>query len=152
MMRHISKVVLMVFLFILVSCHKQWDFEIDKTDEMSLKNEDMEILGVKFSPDYKDVLLDVDMSSFLSGKVLTDSNNIEFVVEEIRVNALSERFEIRRQPQLVQVQNMAAVTANNSMFKVLAIVDLTLPQPIVDEQRLALQDLKYMNTTRTINY
>ena len=43
MMRHISKVVLMVFLFILVSCHKQWDFEIDKTDEMSLKNEDMEI-------------------------------------------------------------------------------------------------------------
>ena len=142
MMRHISKVVLMVFLFILVSCHKQWDFEIDKTDEMSLKNEDMEILGVKFSPDYKDVLLDVDMSSFLSGKVLTDSNNIEFVVEEIRVNALSERFEIRRQPQLVQVQNMAAVTANNSMFKVLAIVDLTLPQPIVDEQRLALQDLK----------
>lgn len=142
MMEHMNKAILLALLFCLAGCHKQWNIHIDRTENTSLKSKEIEILGIKFSPTYEEVLLDVDMSSYMNRRILTDSSNIKFVVEEIYANELSGKNDAKSQPRLVQIQNMASKAADDKMFKVLAVVDLTLPQPLVDEQREALQDIK----------
>lgn len=134
----------MVLLVGLVGCHRQWNVEDDgmKDASSSTRSEDMEILSIKFSPAYKEISLDVNLSSFLSGKILTDSSNLKFVITELCGNKLSKRNEADIQPQLVRIRNMATEASVKQKFKILAIVDLTLPQPIVDEQRDALQEIK----------
>lgn len=144
MMKYINRSILLVLLFGLVSCHKQWSGEMNRTKEVpsSKGNEELDILDVKFSSTHKEMLLDVDMNSYISGRILTDSSNLKFVVTEICTNEFSKKNEVELQPQLVQIQNMATEAIAKRKFKILAIVDLTLPQPLVNEQRDALQEIK----------
>lgn len=144
MMNFVKIGALLAVLFCVTGCDKIQDIGLNDVQDISSfkENERMDILNLSFSPTYKEMKLDVDLTSDLSGKLRSDTSDVKIVVSETVRRGIGLNYDSKEELELVNIQNVAAEETAKQKFKMLALVDLTLPQPIVDEQRDALQEIK----------
>lgn len=144
MMNYIKIGTFLALLFCVTGCDEIRNLGLDDVQNISSfkENESMDILDISFSPTYKEMTLDVDLTSDLSGRLRSDTANVRIAVHETVRRGIGFEYDSKEELELVRIRNVAAEEAAKQNFKVLAIVDLTLPQPQVDEQREALQEIK----------
>jgi hypothetical protein len=96
---------------------------------------------ISLSPDYKYITMDLDFLSEAHEALYHDaSDTIRFEVKELIKGATSYTHAMKM--NIVQKKDVVKEETANQKLKVMAVVDLTLPQPLVDEERLALQEIK----------
>jgi len=123
----------LIALFFLPSCD---DVSLD--EETAIPNPLLEVSDISFSPDYKSY--DV-YASIKDASMLIDESNIDSaLVREYNHNAglVSPQFTAR----ITEVDNIGARIIDSIGIKLLVIVDLTLPQNLVDSQLVYVQCIR----------
>ena len=93
---------------------------------------------VDFSPDYKTFSVWTGVVSDIGPYPLTDSTVVRIEVEEYDDGVRTSR---RVQPQLVKAWNTESDQVKELGVKILVLVDLSLPQVLVDAERDAVQEM-----------
>ena len=113
----------------------------DTFEEYSIADElnttGMEILDIALSPDCKTFTIDIDVSPDLHGALREDSGAVTFGVRETVQNLIDQR-DSKWQPHIANVDDVLDEEISTEHFNLLMLVDLTLPQPLIDYQQEAV--------------
>ena len=126
---NLSILALAILLF--NACHRMGKVsdEIQKPDFFAqLLNEEPEkakVVDVSFSPDYKSFTLTTDIVHDIGPYELGDPANVRVEVEETIDGIREARFST---PRLVKIKNIEAECLEEHDIRMLALVDLSLPQ------------------------
>lgn len=132
----------LLMLAVLTGCTGTWN-TASIEEVTSNKKENIKVTHIQFSPDYKHITLDLDLPSDLNNTLLSDTDSVHVVIKETtRGTTGNQNYYDATQPQLTSIRNVVKEETTRQNLKIVALVDLTLPQPIVDEQREALQQIK----------
>lgn len=99
----------------------------------------LKVIGVNFTPGYKQFTLQTGILRDLGPYALTDTSQVVIKATESvggRVNNTMSK------PVLVEVKNSEAEEVAKKKIKVLVLVDLAQPQHIVDEERNAVTEIR----------
>lgn len=94
---------------------------------------------VEFAPDSKTFSVWTGVASDIGPYPLTDSTVVRIEVEEYEDGVKTAR---RVQPKLVKAWNTESDMVKELGVKILVLVDLTLPQDQVDEERAAVEEMR----------
>lgn len=107
-------------------------------DELQVKDA-MKVIGVNFTPGYKQFTIQASILHDLGPYALTDTSQVTIKTSESvggRINYTESR------PVLMQVINSEADEVAKKHIKILVLVDLAQPQYIIDEERNALAEIR----------
>ncbi len=114
-------------------------FSPERMEDEHQSEDAMKVIGVKFTPDYKQFTMQTGILRDLGPYALTDTNQVTIVTTESvggRVNRTTSR------PILREVKNSEADEVAKKHIKVLVLVDLAQPQYIVDEEKNAVGEIR----------
>lgn len=115
-------------------------FFSDIEEELGLKGEDtgMIVKDVVFSPDHKTFYVTTHITRDIGPYALTDSVNTKIVVEE-KINGVP--LDASTRSKLVKATNTGSDEIAKMGYKVLAMVDLTAGQELVDQQKNMISEM-----------
>lgn len=114
-------------------------FSTENMDDEHQEQDAMKVIGVNFTPGYKQFTLQTGILRDLGPYALTDTSQVTIKTTESvggRMNNTASR------PVLVQVKNSEADEVAKKGIKVLILVDLAQPQYIIDEERKAVTEIR----------
>ena len=114
-------------------------FSTDRTDDEQQETDAMKVIGVKFTPGYKQFTLQTGILRDLGPYSLTDTSQVTIKSTETIIGRLNHT---ASRPVLVQVRNTEADEAAKKRIKILALVDLAQPQYVIDEERNAVTEIR----------
>ena len=131
----------------LTSCDGTTDEDVDLDDIFSAESvadkqqpeNAMKVIGLKFTPRYKQFTVQTGILRDLGPYALTDTNQVVIKATETvggRVNHTASK------PVLIQVKNSEAEEVAKKHIKVLVLVDLAQPQYVVDKERAAVSEIR----------
>lgn len=145
-MTKIYKLLFMAFVAVcLAGCDNipsEDDLKIDdifkaELDDEDVKNTDaMRVVGVEFSPGYKNFKLSTSMTRSLGPYAFTDTNDVVIKVSEKVGGIISDK---GSEPKLLSITNTEGEEVLKRGIKVLVLVDLSLSQQLVDKERDAVK-------------
>ena len=103
-----------------------------------LKQDKMIAKKVEFSPDYKTFSVWTTIVNDIGPYSLTDSTEVRIELEEYDDGVKASR---RIYPKLVRAENTESEQIAELGIKVLVLVDLSLPQELIDAQREAVEEM-----------
>ena len=103
------------------------------------ETEKAEVMDVSFSPDYKSFTLTTDIIHDIGPYELSDSSNVRVEVEETIDGIREARFST---PRLVKIKNIEAECLEEHDIRMLALVDLSLPQEDLNRIREQVREMK----------
>lgn len=134
---HALNSILAVMLVLVVSACGDSEIDVLKTNGNA--NHGMKINEMKFSPDYKTIKVGIDVISNLGGYALSDTTNLKIDIKE---NLWSMEFlQEGMEPKLTHIENVIGKEISKTNFKMVVLVDLTLPQSLVDDERKAVEEI-----------
>jgi len=131
----------------LTNCGDAADEDVDLDDIFSTESIDdkqqtesaMKVIGLKFTPGYKQFTVQTGILHDLGPYALTDTNQVIIKATETvggRVNHTKSK------PMLIQVKNSEADEVAKKQIKILVLVDLAQPQYVVDQERAAVSEIR----------
>lgn len=114
-------------------------FSPERIEDEHQSEDAMKVIGVNFTPNYKQFTMQMGILRDLGPYALTDTNQVTIKATESvggRVNHTQSR------PILKEVKNSEADEVAKMHIKVLVLVDLAQPQYIVDEERNAVSEIR----------
>lgn len=102
------------------------------------RQEKMVVNKVEFSPDYKTFSVWAGIVSDIGPYSLTDSTSVRIEVEEYADGVKTAK---RVQPRLVKAWNTESDQVKELGVKILVLVDLSLPQEMIDAEREAVREM-----------
>lgn len=103
-----------------------------------VSQEKMVVKEVKFSPDHKTFSVWTNVVEDIGPYSLTDSTTVRIDIEEYDDGVLASR---RVNPRLVKAWNTESDQIAELGIKVLVLVDLSLPQEQIDQERSAIEEM-----------
>lgn len=130
----------------LLGCDKMSDqndmviFFSDIEEELGLKGEDtgMIVKEVSFAPDHKTFFVTTHITRDIGPYALTDSLNTKIIVEE-KINGIP--LDASSRSQLVKATNTGSEEIGKMGYKVLALIELTADQVVVENQKKMLSEM-----------
>jgi len=116
------------------------DIEKSMEDIAGKKDEDMKTISFNVSENAKILVAKVDITKEASIYDLADSNLVTATVTET-VGKYSKR-EINNPPQIFRIENIGEKTTDSLKMVMLALVDLTLPPDIIEQEQNAVKQIK----------
>lgn len=114
-------------------------FDSESSDDEVLNTDAMKVVGVKFSPDFKTFSLYTSVVRDMGVYAFTDTSQTYFKTPEI-IGGIENTS--RSKPKLIKVINSEGEELIRRHFKVSVLVDLSLPQYIVDQERDAVREIR----------
>lgn len=114
-------------------------FSTETTNEEQQDEDAMKVIGVNFTPGYKQFTLQTGILRDLGPYALTDTSQVTIKATESVGGRLNQTMS---KPVLVEVRNSEAEEVAKKKIKVLVLVDLAQPQYIVDEERNAVAEIR----------
>ena len=151
MIKNMYRILLMAFIAAsLVGCDQLMDTNVDDEEmedifstesenDSTANNNQIDVMGVEFSPGYKRFKIFVSIKDDLGPYALTDTNQVTVKATELIggvPNTTSSK------PVLTYVRNTEGEQMNKEGLKVLVLVDLDLPQPLVDDELKAVREIR----------
>ena len=125
-----------LFAMTLCSCDELFPTEDDGSgffeEETKKQDEVIVITRTDFSPDYKDFCLTAEIVNDVGPFSLSDTSSVKTKVREV-INGIEASS--RTRSQLTKIVNVEADIIDSAKIKMLALVDLTLPQELIDIER-----------------
>lgn len=139
-------ILISLFLLAQTSCDKMSDkndmavFFTDIEEELGLKAEDtgMIVKDIVFSPDNKTFYVTTHITRDIGPYALTDSVNTKIVVEE-KINGVS--LDPSSSSRLIKAINTGSEEIGKMGYRVMALIDLTTDQSLVDAQKKMLAEM-----------
>lgn len=139
-------VIVCLFILGLTSCNHMSDnddmalFFTDIEEELGLREGDtgMIVKDVVFSPDYKTFYVTTHITRDIGPYALTDSLKTKIIVEE-KINGVP--LDVSSSSRLVKAINTGSDEIARMGYKVLALIDLTTTQQLVDTQKKMLAEM-----------
>ena len=132
---------------VLTACDEQGipDIEdmLSESDSTEVTVDDLKISDVMFSDDYKVMELKAKLLKDIGAYSLDDTANVRTVIQQ-HVTIAGRNIEDDNSPELVQVKHMGRDEVAKLGLKILARVDLTLPQQQIDAQSIAVQEMRLL--------
>ena len=132
----------------LISCDQSADiqevdmdemFSSDVVDGVDTKVDAMEVKSVKFSPDHKYFSIKTSIIRDMGPYAFRDTNHISITASETIAGSLNETWS---KPKLVSVKNTEGEEVFKLGVKVLVLVDLALPQYVIDRERDVVREIR----------
>lgn len=114
-------------------------FDSESIEQEQQADDAMKVIGVNFTPGYKQFTLQTGIVRDLGPYALTDTSQVMIKATESVGGRLNETMS---KPVLVEVKNSEAEEVAKKKIKVLVLVDLAQPQYIVDEERNAVAEIR----------
>ena len=136
---------LLAFIPLMISCDEQKMPDINdiltSDEKMDTAGDALQITDLHFSDDYKVMELSSRLLHNVGGQDLTDSSIVVAKVQQ-HIKRLLNNFGNESQPVIMKVTNASRDLFNKLDFKLLVLVDLSLPQQQVDAERKAVKEIK----------
>ena len=114
----------------------------DTPEEMEASVGDaLAITEYKFSDDYKEMTLSAQLTHDVGGYDLADSTQV-IAKPLLQVQLLPKKYSNESQPIITEVINSSREALGKQHIKLLVLVDLSLPQKQIDEERKAVKEIK----------
>lgn len=126
---------LLILLALLASCSK-----IHILDHSVLEKDDFEMSNLVFSDDYKNFQVDIKIKEDFSPTSLGEVNKLKVVAKELHVDMKELVDEV--QPQFVRLESLKASNVKQMGLTGMVLVDLTLGEVQVEQQRKAVSNLR----------
>ena len=140
-----STFLVILFSFLLISCDEAEAPDIDdilSSDEQAdTAGDALQIIDLTFSDDHKITEVSTRLLHDVGGWDLTDSTRVAVVVDQ-SIKRLISDFDTEEEPVVKKVTNSSRELFRKLDFKILALVDLSLPQKMVDAQCKAVKEIK----------
>ena len=107
-------------------------FSTESLEQEQQTEDAMKVIGVNFTPGYKQFTLQTGILRDLGPYALTDTSQVVIKATESVGGRLNDTMS---KPVLVEVKNSEAEEVAKKKIKVLVLVDLAQPQYVVDEER-----------------
>jgi len=134
-------------LFGAMSCDEQNLANIDDLmspeDSVEVTGDGLEITDVKFSDDHKVMELSARLLHNVGPYDLTDSSEIRVEAKQ-EVQLYSGKSLSESQPEVVGIKNISREEIRKINLKLLVLVDLSLPQEQIDQERIAVREMRTM--------
>ena len=127
-------------LLALTGCDNTPQLPGDTEEQMADSVQVMQLSQPRFANRWKTMVVDARMGSSIATAPLTDSRQVRIEVTETTHRLLTSSRGLS--PRLVRVDNMASRQARQLGIKMLALVDLTLPQTAIDRERRAVMQMQ----------
>lgn len=146
---HLPPSTLLVFLlvtsFLVTSCDEQQAPDINdilsSEEQPETSGDALQIMDIHFSDDHKVMELSTRLMHDVGGYDLTDSTKVVASVDQ-HIKRLLNQLGSERQPVITKISNSSRDLFNNMDFKMLVLVDLSLPQQQVDAERKAVKEIR----------
>ena len=151
MIKNMYRILLIAFIAAsLVGCDQLMDTGVDdaemedifstesENDSTASKNQ-LEVMGVEFTPGYKRFKILTSIKEDLGPYALTDTNQVVVKATEI-IGGVPNTSSSK--PVLTLVRNTEGEQMTKEGIKVLVLVDLDQPQPIVDNELKAVREIR----------
>ena len=151
MIKNMYRILLIAFIAAsLVGCDQLMDTGVDdaemedifstesENDSTASKNQ-LEVMGVEFTPGYKRFKILTSIKEDLGPYALTDTNQVVVKATEI-IGGVPNTSSSK--PILTLVRNTEGEQMTKEGIKVLVLVDLDQPQPIVDNELKAVREIR----------
>ena len=139
--------------FLFVSCDEQQAPDINdilsSEEQMETSGDALQITDIHFSDDHKVMELSTRLLHEVGGHDLTDSTKVVASVDQ-HIKRLINKMGGESQPVVTKVTNSSRDIFNKMNFKMLVLVDLSLPQPQVDVERKAVKEIKALFGDRSL--
>ena len=146
---------LFVFTFslLMTSCDEEKIPDIDDILSSGEKEETvgeaLQITNISFSDDHKVMELSARLLHDVGGQDLTDSTVVEANAHQ-QIKRILNRWGRENQPRITKVANSSREYFNKLDIKLLVLVDLSIPQQQVDEERKAVKEIKALFGERNL--
>lgn len=114
-------------------------FSTESLEQEQQTEDAMKVIGVNFTPGYKQFTLQTGILRDLGPYALTDTSQVVIKATESVGGRLNDTMS---KPVLVEVKNSEAEEVAKKKIKVLVLVDLAQPQYVVDEERNAVAEIR----------
>lgn len=114
----------------------EYDFLTEIIDK---PKEKLKVVDVNFAPDYKTFTITTKLMSEIGTIELEDSSKVRPEVIEM-IGGIRQA--IYSTPQLVEMRNIEAENVRENDIRMLALVDLTLPQPDIDRIKHHIREMQ----------
>ncbi len=130
---------------LIFSCNGQQDSDIDdmlSSDEhKETAGDALNITELNFSDNKKEMKLSVQLMHDIGGYDLMDSTRVELRRLQ-QVQLLPGKYGNEIQPEITKIENPSRDVLKNLDMKLLLLVDLSLPQHEIDEERNAVKEIR----------
>ncbi len=130
-----------VILFSMTSCIDDLLNGINQDPELQKEHNNLEVLKVDFSKNYKNIHVKIKVPSNISVNSLTDSTRFHFDTQEATISNKKDNGD-DMQPVLSDIQNIHKKELDKTNLSLLLLVDLTIPQEEVDQIRGNIQQMR----------
>jgi len=137
---YFSLLTLQVLLLLFAGCEELPQGLISDDDGDADTLSALKLSQPKFSPDYKTMVVDAWVGEGVGTLALTDPKLVRIEVTE-KGGLLSEA-SYPMPPKLLKVENLASEQIVGRRAKMLALVDLTLPQVMVNKELVAVREMR----------
>ncbi len=137
------------FMFLLSGCDDEPQMlRLDNEQEQADSSHIMSLSKPEFSDKYKTIVLEGRLGSDVGMLPLSDKKKVRVEVTEV-VRHFSEA-SYPLPPKLVKVEELASQQMQALGIKALALVDLSLPQPLVDQERKAVGQMRNLFSDKNL--
>lgn len=135
MMKNYSFFVSVVLMTILTGCSEN----AIRPDNNVEENDGLEVLDICFDESYKNFYADVKVKDDYMPSELTKIKDLRFAAKEMRDDLVLDE---QAQPEFVDVENVKSEKIEEYGLKTLVLVDLTLSEQKIMEQKTAIYNLR----------
>lgn len=120
---------------LLSACNPASDMLLPRAKE----NQGIDIMDVSFSPDHDTIYVAIDVLSDLHGYSLSDTSQVK-----VRISETIDGIPMAKHllPRIYDIENTMSEGASKALLSFDIIADLTLPQNLVDQQRMAVSVIR----------
>ncbi|MBQ8989873.1 MAG: E3 ubiquitin protein ligase [Prevotella sp.] len=137
------------FMFLLSSCDDEPQMlKLDGGQEQADSSHIMALSKPEFSDKYKTIVLEGRLGSEVGMLPLSDKNKVRIEVTEV-VHHLSEA-SYPLPPKMVKVEELASHQVQVLGIRALALVDLSLPQTLVEQERKAVGQMRNLFSDKNL--
>ncbi len=131
----------LLILFSMTSCLDDLPIGNNKAAEPQKEHNNMEIVKVDFSKNYKEIHVKVKVPTEISIYSLNDTTKYHYETEESNLSNKSKKG-TDLQPVLVDIKNIHLQEIAKTDLKLLLLVDLTMPDEAVKKMRENIQQMR----------
>lgn len=131
---------LMFTATVLTGCDDDADVYLDELMDDTEQSEKLQVIGHRFSPDYKDIYVSIKQTGDLGSYLLNDSSKVKVGVSLSRPGLFGNTKS--SYPVLKRITQVGSEEIDSLRLSMLVLVDLTLPQPEIDAQYYAVREIR----------
>ncbi len=114
-------------------------FKAEVDEEDNKETDALRVVGVEFSPGYKNFKLLTSATRNIGPYSLSDTSDVDVKVIEKVGGILNESGNV---PKLISIKNTEGEEVYKKGIKVMVLVDLSLPQELIDKERDAVREIR----------